>query len=33
MTWTVLRIGLDLAWPISTDVNSPKWHFGLGVSF
>ena len=33
MTWTVLRVGLDLAWPVSGSSHKPRWHFGLGVSF
>jgi outer membrane protein assembly factor BamA len=33
MTWTVLRMGLDVAWPIGAPTNRPQWHFGLGVTF
>jgi hypothetical protein len=33
MTWTVLRMGLDVAWPIGGPTNKPRWHFGLGVTF
>jgi hypothetical protein len=33
MTWAVLRVGLDVAWPVSSTSNTPRWHFGLGVSF
>ena len=33
MSWAVLRMGLDVAWPISTGSNKPQWHFGLGVVF
>jgi outer membrane protein assembly factor BamA len=31
MTVTVLRMGLDVAWPKGGD--KPRWHFGLGVTF
>lgn len=30
-TATVVRAGLDVAWP--TGSSSPRWHFGLGVTF
>jgi outer membrane protein assembly factor BamA len=33
VTWTVIRMGLDVAWPISTTSHNPNWHFGLGVTF
>jgi outer membrane translocation and assembly module TamA len=33
MSWAVVRMGLDVAWPISTASNKPRWHFGLGVTF
>jgi outer membrane protein assembly factor BamA len=33
MSWAVIRMGLDVAWPITTGTHSPQWHFGLGVSF
>jgi hypothetical protein len=33
MSWAVLRMGLDVAWPIGGTAHTPKWHFGLGVSF
>jgi hypothetical protein len=33
MTWTVLRMGLDVAWPLGAPTNRPQWHFGLGVTF
>jgi outer membrane protein assembly factor BamA len=33
MSWAVLRMGLDVAWPVSTDSRKPRWHFGMGVSF
>jgi hypothetical protein len=33
MSWTVLGMGLDVAWPISGATRTPRWHFGLGVSF
>jgi outer membrane protein assembly factor BamA len=31
LTATVLRMGLDVAWPRGS--SKPKWHFGLGVTF
>jgi outer membrane protein assembly factor BamA len=31
LTATVIRMGLDVAWPKSGD--KPRWHFGLGVTF
>jgi outer membrane protein assembly factor BamA len=33
MSWAVVNVGLDVAWPISTGSGKPKWHFGLGVTF
>ena len=33
ITWTVIRVGLDVAWPISAETHKPRWHFGLGVTF
>ena len=33
MSWAVIRMGLDVAWPVSTDSRKPRWHFGLGVTF
>ena len=33
MSWAVMRMGLDVAWPVSTDSRKPRWHFGLGVTF
>ena len=33
VTATVVRVGLDVAWPQRGDDRSPRWHFGLGVSF
>lgn len=33
MTWTVLRAGIDVAWPLGTDRRKPRWHLGLGVTF
>jgi outer membrane protein assembly factor BamA len=32
LTATVLRMGLDVAWPAG-DTKKPRWHFGLGVTF
>jgi outer membrane protein assembly factor BamA len=32
VTATVLRAGLDIAWP-QTGSGKPRWHFGLGVTF
>jgi outer membrane protein assembly factor BamA len=32
-SWAVLRLGLDVAWPLTGPSNTPKWHFGLGVAF
>jgi outer membrane protein assembly factor BamA len=31
LTATVMRMGLDVAWPKGGD--KPRWHFGLGVTF
>jgi outer membrane protein assembly factor BamA len=33
MTFAVLRVGLDVAWPLTGTSHKPQWHFGLGVSF
>jgi outer membrane protein assembly factor BamA len=33
ITWAVIRMGLDVAWPVSAATHSPRWHFGLGVTF
>ena len=33
ISWAVLRMGLDVAWPLGTDSRKPRWHFGLGVTF
>ena len=33
ITWAVLRMGLDVAWPLTTDEHKPHFHFGMGVSF
>lgn len=33
VTATVFRAGLDVAWPQRGADRSPRWHFGLGVSF
>jgi outer membrane protein assembly factor BamA len=33
ITWAVLRMGLDVAWPTTGTSHKPKWHFGLGVTF
>ena len=33
MTWAVVRMGLDVAWPITAASHKPRWHFGLGVTF
>jgi outer membrane protein assembly factor BamA len=33
MSWAVVRMGLDVAWPITGDSHKPQWHFGFGVSF
>jgi outer membrane protein assembly factor BamA len=33
MSWAVLRMGLDVAWPIGAATKKPRWHFGLGVTF
>jgi outer membrane protein assembly factor BamA len=33
MSWAVLRMGLDVAWPIGGATKKPRWHFGLGVTF
>jgi hypothetical protein len=33
-TATIVRAGLDVAWPVSTPGSSgARWHFGLGVTF
>jgi outer membrane protein assembly factor BamA len=33
ITWAVLRMGLDVAWPVTADTHKPNFHFGLGVTF
>jgi hypothetical protein len=33
LSWAVVRMGLDLAWPIGKPTRNPRWHFGLGVTF
>lgn len=33
MSWAVLRMGLDVAWPLGAEARKPRWHFGLGVTF
>lgn len=33
MSWAVVRMGLDVAWPIGGPNKKPRWHFGLGVTF
>ena len=33
LSWAVVRMGLDVAWPLSTGSRTPQWHFGLGVTF
>jgi hypothetical protein len=33
MSWAVIRMGLDVAWPIGGASSKPRWHFGLGVTF
>lgn len=33
MSWAVIRMGLDVAWPIGGATSKPRWHFGLGVTF
>jgi outer membrane protein assembly factor BamA len=33
LTWTVLRMSLDVAWPITGTEKSANVHFGLGVTF
>ena len=33
VTATVFQVNLDVAWPQHGDDRSPRWHFGLGVSF
>jgi outer membrane protein assembly factor BamA len=33
MSWAVLRMGLDVAWPVSGSSHKPQWHFGMGVAF
>ena len=33
MSWAVVRMGLDVAWPVTGDSHKPRWHFGLGASF
>jgi outer membrane protein assembly factor BamA len=33
LSWAIVRMGLDLAWPIGGPTSKPRWHFGLGVTF
>lgn len=33
MSWTVVRMGLDVAWPLGATTSKPRWHFSLGVTF
>lgn len=33
MSWAVVRMGLDVAWPVSAGSRKPRWHFGLSVAF
>jgi outer membrane protein assembly factor BamA len=33
ITWAVVRMGLDVAWPITQPDRKPHFHFGLGVTF
>jgi outer membrane protein assembly factor BamA len=33
MTLAVIRMGLDVAWPLGQPDKTPHWHFGLGVTF
>ena len=33
ITFAVIRMGLDVAWPLGQPENKPHWHFGLGVTF
>jgi outer membrane protein assembly factor BamA len=33
LSWAIVRMGLDLAWPIGGPTSNPRWHFGLGVTF
>jgi outer membrane protein assembly factor BamA len=33
MSWAVLRMGLDVAWPVGGATSKPRWHFGFGVTF
>lgn len=33
ITWAVVRMGLDVAWPVTADKHTPRFHFGLGVTF
>ena len=33
ITWAVVRMGLDVAWPVTAATHKPNFHFGLGVTF
>jgi outer membrane protein assembly factor BamA len=33
LSWAIVRMGLDLAWPVGGPTRNPRWHFGLGVTF
>jgi outer membrane protein assembly factor BamA len=33
ITWAVVRMGLDVAWPVTAADRTPNFHFGLGVTF
>jgi outer membrane protein assembly factor BamA len=33
ISWAVIRMSLDVGWPIGGPTNQPQWHFGLGVTF
>jgi hypothetical protein len=33
ISWAVIRMSLDVGWPIGGPTNTPQWHFGLGVTF
>jgi outer membrane protein assembly factor BamA len=33
ISWTVVRMGLDVAWPVGASTTKPQWHFSLGVTF
>jgi hypothetical protein len=32
-SWAVIRVGLDVAWPLTGPSSKPRWHFGFGVAF